>query len=382
MTRGLFWAAAALVGYTYCAFPALVLLRGLVRPRAYRRAPTTPRLSVVIAARNEVAVIAAKVANVLAADYPRDRLEVIVASDGSTDGTVAAARSAADGRARVLDLPRVGKAAALDAAVAEAGGEVLVFSDANSMLAPDALRALVEPFADPDVGGVAGDQRYVRRGAEAAVAGGERRYWDLDRALKLAESRGGNVISATGAIYAIRRSLFRGVPEGVTDDFAISTAVICQGCRLVFAPAAVAYEPVSASAGLEFGRKVRVMTRGLNGVLVRRELLDPRRHGFYALQLLSHKVLRRLMAVPLLVVAATAARLAPRAAVYRAVAAASGSVLGLGAAGLALARRPIGRRPALALPAYFCLVNLASLQAALNVARRRAIDRWEPAREP
>jgi hypothetical protein len=127
---------------------------------------------------------------------------------------------------------------------------------------------------------------------------------------------------------------------------------------------------------------VRVMTRGLNGVLVRRELLDPRRHGFYALQLVSHKVLRRLMAVPLMVVAATAARLAPRAALYRVVAAASGGVLGLGAAGLALGRRPIGRRPALALPAYFCLVNLASLQAALNIARRRAIDRWEPVREP
>jgi glycosyltransferase involved in cell wall biosynthesis len=382
MTRALFWLASALIGYTYAGFPALVLLRGLVRPRAYRRAPVTPPVSVVIAARNEEPVIGEKITNVLALEYPPERLELLVASDGSEDGTVAAARARADARVRVLDLPRVGKAGALNAAVAAARGEILVFSDANSMLAADALRALIEPFADAQVGGVAGDQRYVVDGAEAGVAGGERRYWDFDRALKRAESRGGNVISATGAIYAVRRSLFRAVPDGVTDDFAVSTAVICQGSRLVFAPGAVAYEPVGASAGLEFGRKVRVMTRGLNGVLVRRELLDPRRHGFYALQLLSHKVLRRLMAVPLLVVAATATRLARRAPLYRAVCAASAGILALGTVGLALGRRSLGRRRVLALPAYFCLVNLASLQAAANVARRRAIDRWEPRREP
>jgi len=262
-----------------------------------------------------------------------------------------------------------------------AAGEILVFTDANSMFAPDALRALVAPFADDEIGGVAGDQRYQSDGDEAAVAGGERGYWSFDRALKQAESRGGNVISATGAIYAIRRSLFHPVPDGVTDDFATSTGVICQGRRLVFAPDAAAYEPVGASAEVEFGRKVRVMTRGLNGVLVRRELLNPRRHGFYALQLLSHKVLRRLMAVPLLVMAASGALLVRRSPLYLVVAAAQGAVLALGTVGLALGGRPLARRRALALPAYFCLVNLASLQAALNVVRRRSVDRWEPQRE-
>jgi hypothetical protein len=241
------------------------------------------------------------------------------------------------------------------------------------MLATAALRALVAPFADPEVGGVAGDQRYQATAGEGA---GERGYWSYDRALKRAESRGGNVISATGALYAIRRELFRPVPAGVTDDFAVSTGVICAGRRLVFAPDAPAYEPVGASSEVELGRKVRIMTRGLNGVLVRRELLDPRRHGFYALQLVSHKVLRRLMAVPLLVMAMAGARLGRG---YRAVTAAESTVLALGAAGLALGDR--GRR-VLALPAYFCLVNLASLRAVANVARRRPIDRWEPRREP
>jgi len=379
MSRLLFWLAASLVAYTYAGFPALVLARARLRARPHRGAPITPPVSVVVAARNEVAAIGDKVDNLLAADYPADRLEVVVASDGSGDGTVTAARRA-DARVRVLDLPRAGKAGTLNAGVAHARGEVLVFTDANSMLAPDALRALVAPFADPQVGGVAGDQRYLAGGADAAVARGERGYWDLDRALKRAESRAGNVISATGALYAVRRELFRAVPDGVTDDFAVSTAVICQGRRLVFAPGAVAYEPVGASAEAEFARKVRVMTRGLNGVLLRRELLDPRRHGFYALQLLSHKVLRRLMALPLAVMLATGARLARRGAPYRIAATGHAAVVALGAAGLALGRRAPAHR-LVALPAYFVLVNLASLRAVLNVATRRGIDRWEPRRE-
>jgi len=378
--RAIFAGAAAVVGYTYVAFPAIVLLRARLRPRPHASAPITPRVSLVIAARNEAAALPAKLDNLLALDYPPELLEIVIASDGSEDGTDAIAAARGDGRVRVLRLPRVGKAAALNAAVAASAGEILAFSDANSLYAPGALRALVAPFADPAVGGVAGDQRYVADGARAAVADGERRYWDLDRLIKDAESRGGNAISATGAIYAVRRELFRPVPPGVTDDFATSTAVIAEGRRLVFAPDAVAFEPVAPSGGAEFERKVRVMTRGLNAVVARRELLDPRRHGFYALQLLSHKVLRRLMAVPLAVLAVSAAAGARRSRVLGVAAVAQGAVYAVGGAGLFLARR--GRRAprVVALPAYFCLVNLASLRAVWNVACRRGIDRWEPRR--
>jgi cellulose synthase/poly-beta-1,6-N-acetylglucosamine synthase-like glycosyltransferase len=378
--RALFWAAAALIGYTYAAFPLLLLARARLRPRPFRSAPVTPSVSIVVAAYNEERVMGDKVANLLALDYPADRVEIIVASDGSTDDTVASAASAPGGRVRVLDLPRSGKAGVLNAAVAEASGEILVFSDANSMFAPDALRELVAPFADPEVGGVAGDQRYLPDG-RAGSTSGERGYWDLDRRIKQAESTGGNVISATGAIYAIRRSLFVTVPDGVTDDFATSTAVIASGRRLVFASGAVAFEPVGATASMEYGRKVRVMTRGLNAVLLRRALLDPRRHGFYALQLFSHKVLRRLMAIPQLMLLGSTLRLARRSPIYALLAVAQSAVYTLGAVGLALDRRCPARHRLLALPAYFCLVNLASLQALLNVVRRRSVTRWEPRRE-
>ena len=378
--RALFWAAAALIGYTYAAFPLLLLTRARLRPRPFRSAPVTPSVSIVVAAYNEERVMGDKVANLLALDYPADRVEIIVASDGSSDDTVASAASAPDGRVRVLDLPRSGKAGVLNAAVAEASGEILVFSDANSMFAPDALRELVAPFADPEVGGVAGDQRYLPDG-RAGSTSGERGYWDLDRRIKQAESTGGNVISATGAIYAIRRSLFVTVPDGVTDDFATSTAVIASGRRLVFASGAVAFEPVGATASMEYGRKVRVMTRGLNAVLLRRALLDPRRHGFYAVQLFSHKVLRRLMAIPLLMLLGSTLRLARRSPIYALLAVAQSAVYTLGAVGLALGGRCPARHRLLALPAYFCLVNLASLQALLNVVRRRSVTRWEPRRE-
>lgn len=379
MTRALFWVAASLVGYTYVCFPLLVLLRALLRPRPHDRAAITPSVSVLVAARNEEAVIGDKVDNLLRLDYPAERLEIVVASDGSEDATVARAGSRNEPRVRVLALPRVGKAAALNAAASTARAEVLVFTDANSMLEPGAVRALVAPLADPRIGGVAGDQRYVA-GGETADASGERGYWSFDRMLKRAESRGGNVISATGAIYAIRRELFRALPGGVTDDFALSTGVICQGRRLVFACDAVAHEPVGGSPDAEFARKVRVMTRGLNAVLLRRELLDPRSHGFYAIQLVSHKLLRRLMALPLIVLGASGARLARRAPVYRAVGWAEGVVLSLGTVGMLLERRRrCGRL--LALPAYFCFVNLASLRAVYNVIRGRSIENWEPRRE-
>ena len=377
-----FWGAVAVLAYTYAGFPLLVLARAAVRPRPYRTGDVRPPVSVLIAAHNEATAIGPKLESVLAAAYPGGRREVIVASDGSDDGTEEAVRRYEHRGVRLLALPRVGKAAALNRAIAVATGEVLVFTDANSALEPDAVTALVRPFADPTVGGVAGDQRYRRRGDEAAVTGGERRYWDFDRLLKVAESRAGNAISATGALYAVRRELVGEVPEGVTDDFATSTGVIAAGARLVFAPDAVAWEPVAASGEVEFGRKVRVMTRGLRGVVVRRELLDVRRHGFYTVQLVSHKVLRRLMVVPLAVLAVASPALWRRGRLYRLATVGQVLFYGAGAAGLLAGSsgRRRGRHRLLAIPAFFCLVNAASVKACWNLVTGRRIDRWEPQR--
>jgi cellulose synthase/poly-beta-1,6-N-acetylglucosamine synthase-like glycosyltransferase len=385
----LFWLATAVVIYTYVGFPLLVLLRARLRPRPHARADVTPSVSVVIAAHDEEASIGPRVDNLLGLDYPRDRIEFVIASDGSTDRTVAEARRRDDPRVRILDLPRTGKATALNAAVAASRGEILVFSDANTVYAPDAIRMLVRSFADPAVGGVAGNQVYLPAstsvrpgddGAATAVGVGERSYWDFDRLVKDAESLGGSVISATGAMYAIRRELFCEVPDGVTDDFVTSTRVIAAGRRLVFEPAAIAYEPVAGSSVREYRRKVRIMTRGLRGVAVARDLLDPARHGFYALQLLTHKVLRRLMAIPLIVIFVTSLFLWDDGPIYRVAVVGQLLVYGLGVIGLLLRDRPAGRRPWFAIPSFFLLVNIASLHALWNLLSGRRIDRWQPVR--
>jgi cellulose synthase/poly-beta-1,6-N-acetylglucosamine synthase-like glycosyltransferase len=374
----LFWAAVGLLAYTYLLFPLLVLLRGLLFPQAYRAADITPSISLVIVAHNEAAAIEARLKNILELDYPREKLETIVASDGSTDATEAIVSRYSDRGIRLLALPRQGKIPALNAAVAAASGSILVFSDANSMYRPDALRALTRPLDDPTVGCVAGDQRYVSdpHGTNA----GERSYWSFDRWLKRAQGRAGSATSATGAIYALRRSLFRPIPGGVTDDFAASTDSIAQGYRLVFASEAVAYEPAIERSRSEFGRKVRIMTRGMWGVVARRELLNPLRHGWYAWQLFSHKVLRRLMFIPLAALAVATPLLWSEGLIYRVALACQLAVYGGGIAGWLLAETRVGRWKPLALPFFFCLVNAASIWAAVNVLRGRRIERWEPER--
>lgn len=374
----MFWLLSLVIGWTYVGFPLVVLARGRWSRRPVQSGDITPSVSVVIAAHNEATVIRQRIENLLGLDYPPDRLEVIVASDGSTDATVAIASAVGSDRARVLDMGRVGKADALNAAVAAATGEILVFSDANSEFASDAIYQLTRPFADPSVGGVAGDQRYAVDHDESPNGAGERQYWDIDRRLKQAESAAGNVISATGAIYAIRRELFQPVAAGVTDDFITSTAVIAQGRRLVFAEDAIAYEPVARDDRAEFGRKVRVMTRGLRGVVLRRALLDPRRYGFYAVQLATHKVLRRVVVFPLIGLAVVSPTLWRRGVVYRLATLAQGAAYALAAMGLLLADRPIGRRRWLAIPAFFVSANVAAMRAVMNVVSGRRIDRWDP----
>lgn len=380
MAQLLFWISVGLIVYTYALFPVLVFLRGLWWRRPYESAAITPRVSLIIAAYNEAKTIEKKLENCLKLDYPHEQLEILIASDGSNDGTDDIVRPYADRGIRLLSLPRQGKAGALNSAVALSTGEILVFSDANSMYASDAMQALTRPFADPEVGGVAGNQVYLKENQNTGADAGEHSYWNFDRKLKQSQSTAGNAISATGAIYAIRRSLFRPVAVGVTDDFAISTDVIVQGKRLVFAPDAIAYEPVAATSGLEFGRKVRVITRGLRGVLLRRELLNPFRHGFYALQLFSHKVLRRLVVFPLLVLFLANLLLWNAGVFYQLTLLAQVVFYGCGLLGFWFNGTVIGRTKLFALPFFFCMVNTASLLAAINILRGHRIDRWEPKR--
>lgn len=376
----LFWGAVAVILYTYIGFPLLSWLRACVWRRPHAIKDMTPAVSILIAAHNEEDSIREKVRNMLSLDYPAGQVQIVVASDGSTDRTLEILQTFNEERLTVLDLPRAGKAAALNTGVKHCTRELLVFSDANSMFGNDALKALARPFADPQVGGVAGDQRYSKCGQQTDADTGERSYWDFDRQMKRWQSLSGNVTSATGAIYAIRRSLFTTVPEGVTDDFATSTSIIAQGYRLVFAMDAASYEPAAASSGVEFGRKVRIITRGLRGVLQMRTLLNPLRHGFYSVQLFSHKVLRRQMVFPLLLLLITSVLLAGTSPFY--LLAAAGQIAFYVAAvfGWILNGTKLGRKKPLSLPFFFCMVNFACLIATFKSLTGKRVVLWEPQR--
>jgi cellulose synthase/poly-beta-1,6-N-acetylglucosamine synthase-like glycosyltransferase len=376
--RRLFWGSMAILAWTYVGFPLVVLARAIFAPRPHVTADVTPSLSILIAAHNEVAVISDRLRNIGSASYPRDRIEIIVASDGSDDGTddVVAERAAKDPAVCLLKLPRAGKPAALNAAAAAAHGEVLVFTDANSQFAADALRVLVRSFDDPSVGCVAGDQVYIHHGHAA----GERGYWQLDRWLKKAESAAGSAVSATGAIYAIRRHLYADIPDGVSDDFAISTGVILHGFRLVFAPDAIAYEPVVPGQANQYSRRVRIVTGGFRAFEFRRALFNPFRFGFYAIELLSHKFLRRLMGLPLLglLLASIALR---RRRPYAFAAMTQVAFYSFAVVGALTSHMRVGSFRILNLPAFFCMSNIASLHGLLNTLRGTRIRTWSSVRD-
>ncbi len=380
MIETVFYLLSGIVLWAYIGYPLVVLLRGMLWHKPYRKEPITPKVSMIIACHNEDEGIEAKLNNILSLDYPKELLEVIIASDGSSDNTEEIVKRYTSDQIRLLCLPRGGKAPALNAAIAQASGEILLFSDANSMYREDAIRNIVQPFADANIGGVAGNQVYRSAERTGIAADGENSYWNFDRMLKLAQSRSGNAISATGAIYAIRRELFQTVPDGVTDDFVTSTRVIAQKKRLVFEPEAICFEPVAGSAKAEFGRKTRVITRGLRGIIEMRELLNPFQHGFYALQVFSHKVLRRLVVFPLIALAIISPLLWGNGWFFQAATFLQAAVYFAAMAGLVMSRFQLKSPKFISVPFYFCMVNAAVVVAVYKIMRGERVALWSPAR--
>lgn len=306
MAEAIFWLCLSLPLFAYLGYPLLLALCAPFRRPAPAGAPQPlPRISVIVAAYNEERNIEAKLHSLLDDDYPRERRQIIVASDGSNDATVALARRIAQLRPwddiRVLDLPRGGKAAALNSAEALADGEILVFSDADTLWTGDTLRQLIAPFVDPRVGATAGNVTIPAAGKALAI--GDRLYRAYETWLRRLESRTGCMASADGGLQALRRELFETVPADVTDDFFLTTCASVAGRRIVFAEAAQVTDHGVESAQGQFRRRRRITVQGLQSLARRRELLDPGRHGLFALALITHKLIRRLapvLLVPLL----------------------------------------------------------------------------------
>lgn len=368
---------AALVGcaYAYVGYPLLLLLVARIRPRPVLRSDVLPTVTVVCPAHNEERVLRAKIQNTLALDYPPERLRLLIVSDGSTDGTEAIARRHEGPRVRLLSLPRVGKMEALNRAVRECSDELLVFTDANVWLERQAVRQLVRAFADPRVGAVGGAKRFRPRGDSTGE--GEGLYWRYDQWVKELETRVGSVFGADGALYAIRRPLVRTVQNGAqADDLALSARVVLQGHRLIYEPAAIAWEDAPEDGLAELRRKVRVANHGLRAVLDLVPLLPG--SGFYTIQLLSHKVARYLVPVQLVLLLASSATLAARLPLFQVVLAAQAVFYALAVLGWLARASRAGRFPVLSIPYYFSLVNTAAGLALVELLLGTRRATWAP----
>jgi cellulose synthase/poly-beta-1,6-N-acetylglucosamine synthase-like glycosyltransferase len=376
-----FWTAAALVGYAYVGYPLLVWLASRRAARARplpRRRPAAPRVSVIVAAYNEAGCIAQKIDSALRQDYPPERLQVVVVSDGSTDGTDAIVERHADPRVRLIrQEPRAGKSAALNRGVAAATGDVLVFTDANALFAPGSIARLAAPFAERRVGLVSGQGLYAESHAADArvVANGYVRYEAL---LRAAEGRLGFLAGADGAIYALRRGLYRDLAPAEVNDLLhpIQAALAGYVCR--FEPTAFTVEPPSGGAGQEFRRHVRIIAQGI--ALTRRwfpPLVAGRRWRAVWL-LLSHRVLRWGAAPVLLVALGANLALLERGPLYAVTLATQLAFYAVAAAG-AVADRLGVRLGTLAIPHYFCVVTAAGVAGFARALGGGAEAVWTPA---
>ncbi len=303
----IFWGSLLAIAYTYVGYPSLLGVLAHLRPGVADHPPSTPFVTLLIAAYNEQDTIAAKIDNSLALDYPADRFEIIVASDGSTDDTADIVGSYASRGVELLhSRARGGKTVAINRAMGAARGEIVVLSDANNLYDPGTLRAVVAPFVDPTVGAACGN-KHIARG-DGALGDSEGAYWKYEGWIKAQETRLGCTVAVLGEVFAIRRELFQPTPENIiNDDFYIAMRIIKQGFRVVYAPGAISRERVSASAEDEITRRTR-MVAGLYQALARPQELMPWRKPVVCWQLVSHKFMRPL--VPLWMIAALATNVA------------------------------------------------------------------------
>jgi glycosyltransferase involved in cell wall biosynthesis len=368
VVKAAFWGAAGLLVYAQVGYPLVLEVLGRARRARGAAAPPEqePRVSLIVAAHREAGVIEAKVANARALDWPADRLEVIVACDGSPDDTPARARAA--GADVVLELPWGGKVRAQDAAVERATGDLLAFSDANALWEPEALRALVAPFADPKVGYACGQVRFV--GDDGGNQEGL--YWRYEMAIRARESQLASVTGGNGAIYAVRPEAYLNVDPVMGHDLSFPFNMVKRGWRAVYAPNARATEKMVPTVEGEFARKRRMMSHAWP-IVLRGGLLEPRGYSpLYALMILSHRVLR--YAAPLLHLIALLANglLLRSGPVYVVTFGIQAAVIGAAIAGKAVRARPF-------LIARYYVLTTASVAAGLyDYLRHGTPAGWAP----
>lgn len=366
--------------YTYAGYPLLVFLVSYIKPVHVKKALFTPEVTVLITAYNEESDIGAKIENTLALDYPKDKLEILVASDGSTDNTDEIVKSYAGKGVKLFRQEgRVGKTHTQNKAVERAGGEIILFSDATTSYAPGVLRAILPNFADETVGCVAGKLIYVDY-SESGVGEGAKSYWNYETFIKENESRACSLIGVSGCLYAVRKSAYVPMYAEACSDFLICTIVYRQGLRSIYEPSAVCTEQTNQQTGKEMKMRVRVISQTFTDLWRNREMLNPFAQGFYAIELFSHKVMRYAVPLFLLTLLLSTAFLAFGSTFFALIfilqilfyaAALFGWLLEKAGSPLKI----------FAIPLYFVLANVASVIGFYKFLRGEKYASWEPIRE-
>jgi cellulose synthase/poly-beta-1,6-N-acetylglucosamine synthase-like glycosyltransferase len=376
----IFIASAMVIAFIYVGYPVLAFILSRIFGWPVRQTEITPSVSVIIAAYNEERDIEAKIENTLALDYPCERLEIIVASDCSTDRTDEIVRSYAPRGVILHRQPvRYGKTMAQHRAVLASTGDILVFSDATTLYEHDVLRKIVRNFAGPEVGCVSGQLVYVDR-ATTAVGKGCRSYWGYEKFLKKCESRLGSLIGVSGCLYAVRRSSQARLAKDMIDDFVIATEIHLQGLRTIYEPEAISIEDTNQRGKDEMRMRVRVIEQTMNALHRYREVVNPFKHGMFAVQMFCHKVLRYTVPVWLTLAFLSSAFLVQVSDLYTTLFCGQVAFYSAALIGYLCERLQLRLGP-LAIPYYFALVNIASIKAFLKFMRGENHVVWEPVRE-
>ena len=379
-TQTIFWLSVAALFYTYVGYPLFVYLISRFFPKPISRADFAPFVTVLITAYNEERDIRAKLENTLQIDYPKEKLEILVASDCSNDKTDEIVKEFAAKNVKLYrQTERLGKTMAQNAAVEKAAGEIILFSDATTMYEPDVLSAMLPNFADKTVGCVAGKLIYIDD-SRSPVGKGAKSYWNYETFLKESESRACSLIGASGCLYAVRKTAYQPMYAEACSDFLICTILYRQGLRSVYEPKAVCTEETNRRTDKEMRMRVRVISQTFTDLWRNRAMLNPLKSGFYAIELISHKVFRYAVPLFLILLFFSSAFLAFPSTVFAVIFALNIAFYLSALIGWLLEKKekPLG---ILAIPLYFVLTNLASLIGFYKFLSGERYARWEPIRD-
>jgi cellulose synthase/poly-beta-1,6-N-acetylglucosamine synthase-like glycosyltransferase len=376
-----FWGSLLMLCYLFVGYPVLALTMGVVRQRPHSVSDSfRPTVTLIISAYNEEKDIREKLENTRQLHYPKDKLEVLVISDASSDQTDAIVREYEhEGIILRRMAERGGKTVGLNAVVPSATGEFIVFSDANAIYRPDAIEKLIRNFCDPAIGCVTGDSQYIN--VEDSSAGkSEKTYWDYDRLLKVRESRSGSMVGSDGAIFAIRKELYAPLRPEDINDFVLPLLIVSQGYRCIFEPEAVCEESGTSHWREEFRRKIRVVNRSWTGLWRVKQLLNPYQYGWFSIQLFSHKLLRWLTPLFLFSLLASSISLVSVSPFFLVMALSQLGGYTIGIFGMVFEKLSSSNR-LVSVGAYFLLVNVASVLGIIKGLRGNTITVWNPERQ-